>query len=670
MLHCLPLIALVVMAAVVGATCNPPGGAAGIELSVWKDPQYGAQAAACKATAGRWRANLRSCSCPDGQLFSVGDGCKAAEWGDKRVGDIALLGGAVAHRLTATDRRLLTRALDGVSVEGCPRDSSVVALALRPISVSDIELMLAMEGAEYGPDIMVELDPQRWPGEQATGQRVECFELLRAAWPGIGATALSACASLQSFLDAISHDALPPSALLWEKYKGDGRLRIELSVANLPEEMGWGVYKMVGKNGAVFMRSVQLNPDNSLEMNVLISAWGGVMGGSVQRRSPLPAGSEAVLQKDVVYFDGAFAPLRTKEDAFGSRRELRQAAQVWLDFRRSGRAAQAIPTDGEKIPVYEPVRTMVFENGVSWAAAGLTQRLNPRIEEIEYFARTDALRAPFFFGGTGPLEAAIDLAPDRGLAGQHGTAVASILLADLYNARLSIMIPDDHIWPSRVDLASQTLSERLRQERPFVVNISVVYDSMIGDCEAVFGPIFQEFENEVLFIAGAGNSGMRNATTFCPASLAPKYANVVSVGGVNDDGSIGIRNIWEGGSNYGAESVEIAAPFCADVMAVKDGRAIKQRECGTSFSAPQVGNAALRLHARAPWLTPSDMKQLLMAACDDSGIDVACGGTFSPDVLERSYANRIEAPKSTPAAHPMEQVTRRSAPTFGHGHDQ
>ena len=669
MLHTLSSIALVVVAAAGGATCYPPGDTAGTRPATWEDAGYADQAARCKATAGRWRANLRSCACPDGRLFSAGDGCKRVEWGDRRVGDIELLGPA-GQRMSATERQSLVRALDGVSVEGSPRDASAVALALRPISVSDIDLMLAMESVEYGADIMVELDPQHWPGERWKDQHPECLELLRDSWPGIGATSLSACYSLQSFLDAIRKDALPPSARLWDKYKGDGRLRIDLSVANLPERMGWGVYKMVGKNGAVFTRSLQLNPDNSMEMNVLISAWGGVMGGSVQRRVPLPAGAESVLQKDVVYFDSAFAALRSKENAFGSRRQLRQAAQDWLDFRRSGRPAQAIPTDGENMPIYEPVQALVFENGVSWAADGLTQRLNPRIEEVEHFASTDALRAPFFFGGAGPLEGAIDLAPDRGLAGQHGTAVSSILVADLYNARLTVMIPDDHIWPSRVDIASQTLIERLRQERPYVVNLSVIYDSMIGDCEAVFGPIFQEFEHEILFVAGAGNSGMRNATTSCPASLAPRYANVISVGGVNDDGSIGIRHLWEGGSNYGAKSVEIAAPFCADVMAVKDGRSTKQRECGTSFSAPRVGNAALRLHARAPWLTPPDMKRLLMAACDDSGIDVACGGVLSLTALERVYASTVGAPKPARPVHPMRGVPRRNVLAAGDGDEQ
>src|SRR4051812_22232016 len=127
------------------------------------------------------------------------------------------------------------------------------------------------------------------------------------------------------------------------------------------------------------------------------------------------------------------------------------------------------------MPVYQPAERLGFSNGGGWAGGGAGQRGHAPPSEGRDFGVSHRRWAPFFFGGTGPLEAAIDLAPDRGLAGQHGTAVSSILLADLYNARLSVMIPDDHIWPSRVDVASQTLIERLRQERPYVVNLSVIY---------------------------------------------------------------------------------------------------------------------------------------------------------------------------------------------------
>jgi hypothetical protein len=171
----------------------------------------------------------------------------------------------------------------------------------------------------------------------------------------------------------------------------------------------------------------------------------------------------------------------------------------------------------------------------------------------------------------------------------------------------------------------------------------------------VFGPVFDAFTHDVLFVVAAGNSGMRNAATFCPASLAPKYSNVISVGGVNDDGTIGPKNLGSPGSNFGAEYVEMAAPFCTAVMGLQEGVAVIKRQCGTSYAAPRVGNAALRIHARAPWMEPPQMKRLLMRSCDRSDVDVSCGGVLSEKQLERAYAREV---RETPPglAHPAQRI--------------
>jgi subtilisin family serine protease len=203
----------------------------------------------------------------------------------------------------------------------------------------------------------------------------------------------------------------------------------------------------------------------------------------------------------------------------------------------------------------------------------------------------------------------------------------------------------------------------LRAVNPQVVNISQTFDEDVADCEAFFGPVFDEFRERVLFIVGAGNSGDRNPQTVCPGSLGHKYPNVVSVAGVDDGGEIH----WS--SNYGAEVVQLAAPFCTAVLG-KNGAAetSPSKDCGTSFSAPLVANAALRVLADNPKMKPSEIRDLLLQSCSDEGLDVACGGVLDAGKLRSNLAAIHERQRSarigSSSAHPHPAGPRLPAHPF------
>jgi len=110
-----------------------------------------------------------------------------------------------------------------------------------------------------------------------------------------------------------------------------------------------------------------------------------------------------------------------------------------------------------------------------------------------------------------------------------------------------------------------------------------------------------------LFIASAGNNGSDN-------DLFPIYpssydsSNIISVAASNPDDTLADF------SNYGAKSVDIAAPGAKILsLSLRDEYVYKN---GTSMAAPHVAGAAALLKSYMPDLTILDIKDIILSSAD------------------------------------------------------
>lgn len=140
---------------------------------------------------------------------------------------------------------------------------------------------------------------------------------------------------------------------------------------------------------------------------------------------------------------------------------------------------------------------------------------------------------------------------------------------------------------------------------------AIKYATMMGAsiCNISWGTSFQTAalekvikESDMLFVAAAGNSGTdNNDQPIYPASL--KLSNVISVTFIDPKGKLTKF------SNYGSDSVEIAAPG-EDIISTIVGN--YSTMSGSSMAAPHVSGVAAILYAYGEKIYPSGVKQLII----------------------------------------------------------
>jgi subtilisin family serine protease len=137
-----------------------------------------------------------------------------------------------------------------------------------------------------------------------------------------------------------------------------------------------------------------------------------------------------------------------------------------------------------------------------------------------------------------------------------------------------------------------------------------------------------------LFIASAGNSGTDNDyLPDFPASF--DCENIISVAATDSDDAL------TSFSNYGAKSVDIAAPGL-NIYSLHLGGEYSYMN-GTSMSAPHVAGAAALLMSYKPHLSLMEIKRIILASTDKfpqlEGL-VASGGRLNISaMIERASAN-------------------------------
>jgi subtilisin family serine protease len=127
-------------------------------------------------------------------------------------------------------------------------------------------------------------------------------------------------------------------------------------------------------------------------------------------------------------------------------------------------------------------------------------------------------------------------------------------------------------------------------------------------------------QTRMLFVTSAGNSAANNDTTpSYPASYP--LENILAVAATDDNDALASF------SNYGANSVEVAAPG-VDILSTIKGNAYGLLS-GTSMASPHVAGAAAVLLGDDPTLTPHELRYRLMKGTDAKGLPVSTHGRLN-----------------------------------------
>ncbi|MGI9414168.1 MAG: S8 family serine peptidase [Hyphomicrobiales bacterium] len=226
------------------------------------------------------------------------------------------------------------------------------------------------------------------------------------------------------------------------------------------------------------------------------------------------------------------------------------------------------------------------DSGVNYALPEISQRL-ARDEKGK------SLGYDFFDDDNRPF----DLKPSRMafFPLRHGTAVASVLIAEAPKVRL---IPLRH--PARGFDRYADIVEHIAKGPARIVLMP------LGGYKRDDWKVFTDAaakHPELLFILTAGNNGRDiDAEPVYPASLKLENAIVVT-------SSDGFGKLAED-ANWGPETVDIAVP--AERIEVIDHRGAKGRASGASYAAPRIAALAARLLSLNPEWTPVELKKAIL----------------------------------------------------------
>jgi subtilisin family serine protease len=141
------------------------------------------------------------------------------------------------------------------------------------------------------------------------------------------------------------------------------------------------------------------------------------------------------------------------------------------------------------------------------------------------------------------------------------------------------------------------------------VNVRVISASWGGTqrSQALEAVIRKAYENDILFVAAAGNASTNNdRNPHYPSSY--NVPNVISVAALDRNDQLASF------SNYGLKSVAIAAPG-VDILSTWLGNAYEEKS-GTSMATPVVSGVAALVLAEHPRMSVDELRKKLLSSTD------------------------------------------------------
>ncbi len=141
------------------------------------------------------------------------------------------------------------------------------------------------------------------------------------------------------------------------------------------------------------------------------------------------------------------------------------------------------------------------------------------------------------------------------------------------------------------------------------VNVRIISASWGGTqkSRALEAVIRKAYENDILFVAAAGNASVNNdRNPHYPSSY--NVPNVISVAALDRNDQLAAF------SNYGVKSVAIAAPG-VDILSTWLGNGYEEKS-GTSMATPVVSGVAALVLAEHPHMSVDELRKKLLASTD------------------------------------------------------
>jgi len=290
----------------------------------------------------------------------------------------------------------------------------------------------------------------------------------------------------------------------------------------------------------------------------------------------------------------------------------------------------------EHVDFMVPGGRNIFTNPGEIAGDGIDNDGNGYIDDVHGWDFGDEDNDPNDTSGHGTQVAGI-----IGAAGNNGVGISGV------NWRVSILPlragGGTFLWTDLVECHHYVIDLRLRGIPVVATNnsygalVSQDYRSPTGD------PLYEamKFAGQlgVLAVCGAGNNGRDidgldgsgNPQQFVPASF--DLDAIISVAGTANG------DTWYTSSNYGTESVDLAAPAVSVRTLSRSGG--YSNGTGTSFAAPHVAGAVALARAANPYMDAMDIRRLII----DSGDPLAILQTRTASGRRLDLANLMQAAK-------------------------